>query len=205
MRNENRCGRGREFPATNHAAERRHHDGDGPRNGRRRGGRALDYGQLRLLILSIIARQPAHGYELMKAVEERFGGTYSPSPGVLYPTLAWLDDVGYASVEATGGNRRSYRITPEGEAFLAANHAMLAGLNARACGGGPRPRGAPPVVVEAMDALKAALRCRIVRPQTDAGEPERIAEILHEAARRISEATDETRETQPHPTDEQNT
>lgn len=54
---------------------------------------------LRLLILALIADQPRHGYELIKAIEERLGGSYSPSPGVIYPILSWLDDVGYATVE----------------------------------------------------------------------------------------------------------
>src|ERR1700759_1689517 len=65
----------------------------------RREGRPFDYGELRLLALAMIAEQPRHGYELMKAIEERMGGTYSPSPGVIYPTLSWLEDMGYAAVE----------------------------------------------------------------------------------------------------------
>src|SRR5690606_20422761 len=66
------------------------HFGRHRHGGGRRGGRAFDYGELRLLILSMIAARPSHGYELIKAVEERFGGSYSPSPGVIYPTLSWL-------------------------------------------------------------------------------------------------------------------
>ena len=57
--------------------------------------RAFDYGELRLLLLAIIAKQPSHGYELIHAVNERLGGTYKPSPGVLYPALTWLYDRGY--------------------------------------------------------------------------------------------------------------
>src|SRR4051794_22661129 len=64
------------------------------------------------------AWKPRHGYELMRALEEQTGGSYSPSPGVIYPTLAWLEDMGYAQVEE-GGGRKSYRITPEGDAFHA--------------------------------------------------------------------------------------
>ncbi len=66
----------------------------------------------------MIAEQPCHGYELIKAIEETFGGRYSPSPGVIYPTLAWLDDMGYAAIEAEDGGRKRYSITAEGEAFL---------------------------------------------------------------------------------------
>lgn len=191
MHHKHRCGGDREFPQMFQRPAHCHHDDGGPGRGRRRGGRALDYGELRLLILSIIAEKPAHGYELIRAVEERFGGTYAPSPGVLYPTLAWLDDVGYATAEAAGGSRKSYRITPEGEAFLMANRAGLNGLNARCAKDGQgRPRHAPAAILEAMDGLKSAIRCRIAGPQIDDAESERIAEILRDAARKIGEATD---------------
>ena len=82
------------------------------------------------LVLGMIAEEPRHGYELMKGIEERMGGGYSPSPGVIYPTLAWLEDMGYAD-RRREGSRKSYRVTPEGEAFLAANKAALAELRAR--------------------------------------------------------------------------
>jgi DNA-binding PadR family transcriptional regulator len=67
----------------------------------------FDYGELRLLVLALIAEQPAHGYELIKIIEERFGGSYTPSPGVIYPTLSWLEDMGYARVEPKEGGRKS--------------------------------------------------------------------------------------------------
>ena len=71
----------------------------------------------------------------MKAIEERTGGGYSPSPGVIYPTLSWLEDMGYAGV-ASGDGRRTFRITPEGEAFLVANRAALEALSERLGGRG---------------------------------------------------------------------
>jgi DNA-binding PadR family transcriptional regulator len=95
--------------------------GHGPEGRKRRGARLFDYGELRLLVLALIAKAPAHGYELIKTIEERFGGSYTPSPGVIYPTLSWLDDMGYATVEAEAG-RKSYAITPAGQAFLDENH-----------------------------------------------------------------------------------
>src|SRR5271163_5272853 len=100
-----------------HNAHHRHHH-----RGRRH-GRLFDYGELRLLILAMIAEQPRHGYELIKVIEERFGGSYTPSPGVIYPTLSWLDDMGYAAVDAEASGRKRYRLTAEGEAFLVANRA----------------------------------------------------------------------------------
>jgi DNA-binding PadR family transcriptional regulator len=96
----------------------------------------FDYGELRLLLLAMIAERPHHGYELIKAVEERVGGSYSPSSGVIYPTLSWLDDMGYAQVHAEETDRKRYRITAEGEAFLVANRAAADELLARAGPGG---------------------------------------------------------------------
>ena len=95
-----------------HEARGRHpfgwegHGLHGLRPGRReRSTRVFGQGDLRLLLLKLIAEKPRHGYELIKAVEDGVGGAYSPSPGVVYPTLALLEDLGYASVaEAEGGN-----------------------------------------------------------------------------------------------------
>src|SRR4051812_37924481 len=96
----------------------RHGGGRGEYRGEgRRGSRLFDYGELRLLVLALIAQAPAHGYELIKTIEDRFGGSYTPSPGVIYPTLSWLEDMGYATVEAEGG-RKSYAITEAGTTFL---------------------------------------------------------------------------------------
>jgi DNA-binding PadR family transcriptional regulator len=81
-------------------------------------------------MLALIQQQPRHGYELMKEIGDQFAGTYSPSPGVIYPTLAWLDDMGYATVSG-GTGRKQYSITPEGSAFLVANRVAADHLLAR--------------------------------------------------------------------------
>src|SRR5262245_12328069 len=83
-----------------------HHHRHHGRHGGRRGGRLFDYGELRLVVLAMIAEEPRHGYELMRAIEERMGGSYSPSPGVIYPTLSWLEDMGYALVESESTGRK---------------------------------------------------------------------------------------------------
>ena len=119
-----------------------HHQRHGRRFGGRRGHRLFDYGELRLLALAMIAGQPRHGYELMKAIEDRMGGSYSPSPGVIYPTLSWLEDMGYAAVESEAVGRKRYRITGEGEAFLAANRPAVEALLSRT--GEPGAGGAVP-------------------------------------------------------------
>jgi DNA-binding PadR family transcriptional regulator len=152
----------------------------------RRGGRPFDYGELRLLALAMIAEQPRHGYELMKAIEERMGGTYSPSPGVIYPTLAWLEDMGYAAVETQDAGRKRYRITAEGEAFLTANRAavddLLARLGQTEDG---RRQGIPAPVVRAMQNLKLALSLRLRRGGLDPAAAEAIASALDSAAQTV--------------------
>lgn len=164
----------------------RHH---GPGRGGRRGGRLFDYGELRLLLLAIISDAPSHGYELIKTVEERFGGSYSPSPGVIYPTLSWLDDMGYAAIEPAEGGRKRYSITPEGKAFLAANRTAIDELMARAGGGGPGGReGVPAPVVRAMENLKLALRLRLRRGDLDAASAEAIAAALDLAAQTVEKS-----------------
>jgi DNA-binding PadR family transcriptional regulator len=85
-------------------------------------GRKLGAGDLQLLLLALLAEQPRHGYELIKELEQRTSGYYSPSPGVIYPALTYLEEIGFASVEAEG-NKKLYRITETGSAFLKENQA----------------------------------------------------------------------------------
>jgi len=79
--------------------------------------RLFDHGDLRFILLRMIADKPAHGYDLIKALEERMGGGYSPSPGVIYPTLTLLEEQGFADVSPEGG-KKLYQVTEEGLAFL---------------------------------------------------------------------------------------
>src|ERR1700741_2643258 len=79
--------------------------------------RRLAASDLQLLILALLEAQPSHGYELIKTIEERSGGFYSPSPGVIYPALTYLEDIGHALAEQDG-TRKLYRITPQGRAHL---------------------------------------------------------------------------------------
>lgn len=85
-----------------------------------RTGRKLGAGDLQLLLLLLLQENPRHGYELIKAMESRTSGYYSPSPGVIYPALTYLEEIGFASVEAEG-NKKLYRITETGTAFLKEN------------------------------------------------------------------------------------
>jgi DNA-binding PadR family transcriptional regulator len=96
-----------------------------------RAGRRLASGDLQLVLLALLAERSSHGYELIKALEERSDGFYSPSPGMVYPALTWLEEMGYASVTAEGA-KKLYSITDAGRAWLAENQdsadAMLSQL-----------------------------------------------------------------------------
>jgi DNA-binding PadR family transcriptional regulator len=150
-----------------------------------RRARLFDYGELRLLTLAMIADQPRHGYELMKAIEERMSGAYSPSPGVIYPTLAWLEDMGYAAAEAEQAGRKQYRITAEGQAFLAANQPAVQALFARIGPEGAGVEGVPAPVLRGMENLKLALRLRLRQGPLDKATAETIAAALDAAAQAV--------------------
>jgi DNA-binding PadR family transcriptional regulator len=87
-----------------------------------RRGRKLGAGDLQLLLLHLLNENPRHGYELIKELESRSNGYYSPSPGVIYPALTYLEEIGFTQVEAEG-NKKLYRITETGAAFLKENQA----------------------------------------------------------------------------------
>src|ERR671930_1920466 len=89
-----------------------------------RAGRMLGDGDLRLIALKLLEEQPRHGYDIIRALEERSSGFYSPSPGVVYPTLTYLEEAGYAT-SATEGNKKVFAITDEGRAHLAENRAAV--------------------------------------------------------------------------------
>lgn len=153
----------------------RHDDHHFGRGGHGRGGRSSDptdlelrrffaHGDLRLVILRLIADKPRHGYEIIKEIEERVAGVYSPSPGVIYPTLTLLEELGYVAVSPGEGARKLHEITDSGRAFLAANGPAVEALFARmeqvsaARGDGPSPQ-----ILRAMENLRLALRLRLGR------------------------------------------
>jgi DNA-binding PadR family transcriptional regulator len=161
-----------------------------------RAGRRLASGDLQLVLLALLAEQPSHGYELIKALEERSGGFYSPSPGMIYPALTWLEEVGYASVIAEGA-KKLYSITDAGREYLKENQdsaqAMLGQLayvgqkmhRVREIFGafGEDEEGVDSEEIHAARReLKQALREKRGAP---AEEKSRIAAILREAAGRI--------------------
>lgn len=94
---------------------------EGRPRGRWRGGRMFEQGDLRYVVLRLLEEKPRHGYEIIKALEERFSGAYAPSPGVVYPTLQLLEDLGYARIVPGNEGRKVYEITDAGRAHLAEN------------------------------------------------------------------------------------
>jgi DNA-binding PadR family transcriptional regulator len=185
------------------------HYGDGQRWGRGGGpgggdwfkvGRMLAQGDLKLLALALIAEQPRHGYELIKLIEEKTSGFYSPSPGVVYPTLTFLEEAGYVTAESEGAKKR-YTITEEGRAYLEENRDVADMVLERLAAIGEklarRRRWAserdeeqrdelPKLVDAALDNLRAAA---VRRLETEDAEAEtRIVEILARAAQDVKNA-----------------
>ena len=128
-------------------------------------------------------RSRATATRLIKEIEDRLGGAYSPSPGVIYPTLTLLEEMGQTSVTASEGGKKLYAITPEGEAALAANKATVDAIFARiaevsaAHGGGPAPQ-----ILRAMQNLRLALRMRLARGPLSEAEIDAITQALDAAA-----------------------
>ena len=93
----------------------------GPRKRRKQ---MFESGEIKFVILRLLREKPRHGYEIIKELEERFEGCYTPSAGTVYPTLQLLEDQGYVRAVDEAG-KRVYHITPEGERFLDENHGVL--------------------------------------------------------------------------------
>ncbi len=166
-------------------------------------GRFVGDGELRLIVLSLIAETPRHGYDVIKALEERSGGFYSPSPGVVYPTLTYLEEAGQAD-SASEGTKKVYAITEAGTAYLEENRVQadailsrIEWIGARLAqarsfferGEEPRDRDIADVVPElnaARRAIKAALATKL---DASAEEQRRVAEVLLKAAKEIAGET----------------
>ena len=130
----------------------------------------------------MIATRSAHGYDLIKALEQRMGGGYSPSPGVIYPTLTMLEEQGFASSTAEDG-KKLYQATPEGEAFLNANRAAVDAIQARIDGIARDRNVVPdPRIIRAIENLKTALRLRLASGPIPDEQVRAIAAAIDAAA-----------------------
>jgi DNA-binding PadR family transcriptional regulator len=161
-----------------------HHRGHGRHGiGRSELRRFFAHGDLRLVILYLIAEKPSHGYEIIKAIEDRVGGAYSPSPGVVYPTLTLLEELGHVKVTATESGKKLHEITADGRAYLDAHSPTVDGLltrmaeASRTYGG-----GATPQIVRAMENLKLSMRLRLARGPLNEEQVKAMAAALDAAA-----------------------
>ena len=159
------------------------------------GARKLGSGDLQLLLLALLAERPAHGYELIRILEQRSGGFYAPSPGMVYPALTFLDEIGHASV-TLDGTRKLYALTETGRAELATHRAradamldMLSRIGTRMDGVRDAYAGLDdrdPDAADAMHDARHALKAALVRARgAGPDEARRIAAILTRATDEI--------------------
>lgn len=165
-------------------------DGGRPRGGRGGGGGRgrgmFDGAELRLVLLKLIADEQRHGYELIRAIEEMTGGAYAPSPGVVYPALSMLDEMGMIAEQRTDDSRKRFAITPEGAMHLEENRETVEALMARLTGMGERRErtdGAP--IRRAMGNLKVALEHRLSKGEFSEDTLHDVAALIDEVAQKI--------------------
>ena len=177
-----RCAHRREggrHPERDHGHAREHDPERGERSSRRR---LFAHGDLRLLALHLIDARPRHGYEIIKEIEELTGGSYSPSPGVIYPTLTWLEELGHVSIAVSEGTKKLHAITAEGRAHLDVYRPTLDALLARIRPlQGASTGAATPRIASALENLQHALKSRLARGAGDA-QIELIAAAIDAAA-----------------------
>ena len=157
-------------------------DGRGGRQGGRR--RMFDGDELRLILLALLEEQPRHGYDLIREIEERTGGAYAPSPGVVYPSLTMLDELGHVDEVKEEGARKRFEINDAGRAHLAERREEVDALMARLASlGERRARSERAPVRRAMASLHMALRQALTGGDEALGHD--IVDILDEATRKI--------------------
>jgi DNA-binding PadR family transcriptional regulator len=164
-------------------------------------GRKFSSDDLQLLLMAMLAETPRHGYELIKALQDRSNGFYAPSPGMVYPALTYLEELGYATVELEG-NRKRYALSDAGRGYLEANRERVDLMLARLAhfaqkmdlvrraymgedveGSGAEHRWLPELIA-ARRALKHAL---MLRTEVSIDEQRRIADILARATAEIEQ------------------
>ncbi len=137
-------------------------DSEAPGEGRGGRRRVFDGGELKLVLLKLIADKPRHGYDLIRAIEERTGGAYAPSPGIIYPTLTLLSEMALIDEQITEGARKQFAISPDGTAHLAEHAAEVAAMFARLDAlGAMRERTDAVPVRRAMHNLRSVLMHRL--------------------------------------------
>ena len=151
-----------------------------------RGRRMFDGGELRLVLLKLIADEPRHGYDLIREIEQLTGGAYAPSPGVVYPTLTLLDEMGQIEEQRSEGAKKRFAVTDEGRAHLAEKQAEVDALIARLTElGAHRERSDRGPVRRAMGNLSQAIANRVGRGDFSDDTLHDIAALIDEVAQKI--------------------
>lgn len=162
------------------------HRGRGHHGGRRQ--RFFGHGELRLVLLSILKDNASHGYELIKAIESLTQGNYTPSPGVIYPSLDLLQDQGLITVQEEDGGRKRIAITAEGTRTLEENRDQLeqiqARIKARMVGHELRKN---PQMKRAIDNFKAVLDLKVNQGEVSDAQLKQIIGVIDRAALEISQ------------------
>ena len=162
---------------------------EGRPKGRWRSGRMFEQGDLRYVVLRLLEEKPRHGYEIIKALEERFNGAYAPSPGVVYPTLQLLEDLGYARIVPGSEGRKVYEITDAGRVHLAENRDTVDSIFDRISRIVGHFLDEP--MSEVHGAFRRAAKATYARASDAVSEPAILAEIvriLDRAARELEQA-----------------
>jgi len=147
------------------------------------GGRMFGSGDLRYVILQLISEKPSHGYEIIKSIQERLGGTYAPSPGVVYPMLTMLEEMGHIA-GASEGSRKQYTITEDGTKALAENKAVVDALFSRIENLRQEyARQRPQQIERAVENLRMALRMKMGSLTTE--QIHAVTDIIDAAAKQI--------------------
>ncbi|MFN3864338.1 MAG: PadR family transcriptional regulator [Erythrobacter sp.] len=161
-------------------------EGAGERGRRGRRGRMFAPGELRLALLALIAEQPSHGYELIKAIEDMTGGDYAPSPGAVYPTLQLLEDEGAIEQAQAEGAKKPFAATDQGRAELEARKDEVEGLMRRLGRHGERTTTVRSHdVFRAMGNLGSVLKNRARAGKLDEHTINQIVDMIDEMAKRI--------------------
>ena len=149
--------------------------------------RMFDAGEIRLVILRLLSSEPSYGYQLIKTMEARLGGGYTPSAGVVYPTLTMLEEEGLISASETSG-KKVYSVTDEGLKYLEANKERVGQLFERLeeTGRGFR-RGRSPELMKAFMDLRGAVASKVWRRNATPEQIKKVAEAIHAAAKAIDE------------------
>jgi DNA-binding PadR family transcriptional regulator len=154
----------------------------------RRLGRLLEHGDLRFVVLALLAEQPRHGYELIKELEERTGGAYRPSAGVIYPTLAMLEDEGLVRQAGGEDGRKLFEPTDAGKKVVEESRTHVEGIFARMAEVAESSESSRPRIARAMANLGMALQGRLSRRPITPEQIDRIVAILDDTASAIEKS-----------------